>query len=57
MATLTSTVLTLLDWAKRTDPDGKVQDIAEVLSQQNAILEDMMFKSFKFLLSLINVLN
>ena len=44
MATLTSTVLTLLDWAKRTDPDGKVQDIAEVLSQQNAILEDMMFK-------------
>jgi hypothetical protein len=33
-----------MDWAKRQDPDGKVAAIAEVLSQKNEILEDMMFK-------------
>lgn len=44
MATLATNVLTLADWAKRRDPSGKTAAIAEVLSQSNEILEDMMFK-------------
>ncbi len=43
MATLTNTVLTLADWAKRLDPDGKVPTIVELLSQTNEILEDMLW--------------
>jgi hypothetical protein len=44
MATaLAVTSLTLLDWAKRLDPDGKVPVIVELLSQTNEILEDMTF--------------
>lgn len=43
MATLATGQLTLLDWAKRLDPDGKVPAIAEMLSQTNDILEDMVF--------------
>jgi hypothetical protein len=35
--------LTLLDAAKRHDPDGKTADIAEILTQQNPILEDMLW--------------
>jgi len=41
MATLGANVLTLVDWAKRMDPNGKVPIIAEMLSQNNAILRDM----------------
>lgn len=44
MATLGTTVLTLADWAKRLDPDGKIAQIVEMLSQTNEILQDMMFK-------------
>jgi hypothetical protein len=44
MATLTATNLTLADWAKRTDPDGKVPVVAELLSQTNEILTDCVFK-------------
>lgn len=44
MATLSSNVLTLADWAKRTDPKGKTANIVELLSQTNGILDDMMFK-------------
>jgi hypothetical protein len=45
MATaLSTTNLTLADWAKRTDPDGRVPIIAELLSQSNEILEDCVFK-------------
>lgn len=40
MATVGSTNLTLSDWAKRTDPDGKVPVIVELMSETNAILED-----------------
>ena len=36
--------LTLADWAKRTDPDGRVPVVAELLSQSNEILEDAVFK-------------
>lgn len=43
-ATIGNTVLTLADWAKRLDPDGKVPTIVELLSQTNRILDDMLFK-------------
>lgn len=44
MATLSTANLTLADWAKRTDPEGRVPVIAELLSQTNEILEDAVFK-------------
>lgn len=44
MAVLDATKLTLADWAKRLDPDGSVADIAEMLSQTNAILKDAVYK-------------
>ena len=43
MATLSTSALTLADWAKRLDPDGKVPTIVELLSQTNEILTDMRF--------------
>ena len=43
MATLGNSVLTLSDWAKRLDPDGKVPSIVELLSQSNELLDDMMW--------------
>jgi hypothetical protein len=42
-ATLGANVLTLSDWAKRLDPDGKVPDIVELLSMTNEILLDMLY--------------
>ena len=44
MATLTTGALTLADWAKRLDPDGRVPVVAELLSQSNEILEDCVFQ-------------
>ncbi len=44
MATLATTNLTLADWAKRTDPNGSVPVVAELLSQTNEILQDAVFK-------------
>ena len=44
MATLTSTSLTLADWAKRTDPEGRIPVVAELLSQSNEVLDDCVFK-------------
>lgn len=44
MSTLAANVLTLADWAKRLDPNGKVQVIVELLSQTNEILMDMLWK-------------
>lgn len=44
MATISPNVLTLADWAKRRDPDSKAARIVEMLSQDNAILDDMPFK-------------
>ncbi len=43
MSTLGSNVLTLADWAKRLDPDGKTPNIVELLSQTNEVLTDMLF--------------
>ena len=44
MATLSTSNLTLADWAKRADPDGRVPIVAELLSQSNEILDDCVFK-------------
>ena len=44
MTTLSTSNLTLADWAKRTDPDGRVPIVAELLSQSNEVLEDCVFK-------------
>lgn len=44
MATLGSTALTLADWAKRTDPDGRIAKVAELLSQQNEVIKHMAFQ-------------
>lgn len=43
MAVLSSTNLTLADWAKRVDPNGSTPVIAELLSQTNPILTDATF--------------
>lgn len=43
MATLASNALTLADWAKRKDPDGKISAIVELLSQSNEMLQDMLW--------------
>jgi hypothetical protein len=43
MTTLSAANPTLLDLAKRMDPDGKAAVIAEMLSQDNEILDDMPF--------------
>ena len=42
-ATLSANALTLADWAKRLDPDGKVPAIVELLSQSNEVLTDMQW--------------
>lgn len=44
MATLNQTKNTLLDVAKRLDPNGKIAKIVELLSVDNGILDDIMFK-------------
>jgi hypothetical protein len=41
MAVLGNSVVTLVDVAKRLDPDGKIARIAELLNQENAILDDI----------------
>lgn len=41
MAALSTNALTLHDWAKRVDPDGKISVIVELLEQTNDILMDM----------------
>lgn len=43
MAELGANVLTLKDWAKRIDPDGKTPSIVELLSQTNEVLDDMLW--------------
>ena len=43
MTTLAVTHPTLLDVTKRLDPNGKIDTIAEILSEQNEILSDMVW--------------
>ena len=44
MAALSTNNMTLADWAKLFDPDGKLAVVTNVLSQTNEILEDCVFK-------------
>lgn len=44
MATIGANALTLADFAKRMDPDGKVPDIVELLQQSNPLLNDMRWQ-------------
>jgi hypothetical protein len=41
MAVLGNSVVTLVDIAKRLDPDGKIARIAELLNQENEVLDDI----------------
>lgn len=43
MAVLSTANPTLLDWAKRLDPDGTTADIVELLNQTNPVLNEMVF--------------
>lgn len=43
MSTLAVTHPTLLDLARRTDPDGNIADIVEILNQTNEVLDDMVW--------------
>ena len=43
MATIGNTVQTLVDWAKSIDPDGSTAVVAELLNQQNEVLDDMLW--------------
>ena len=38
-----TTAYTLADFAKNLNPDGSIADVAELLSQRNEILEDMLW--------------
>lgn len=42
MAIIGALALTFADWAKRTDPDGTVAQIIELLSQANDVIEDAL---------------
>lgn len=44
MAVLPTTHPTLLDLAKRQDPDGTIADIVELLNQTNEVLDDMVWQ-------------
>lgn len=44
MTALATTWPTLVDVAKRSDPNGAIADIAELMTETNEILEDMPFK-------------
>ena len=44
MSTLITTALTLADWAKRIDPKGNPALVAELLSQSNQVLEDILYR-------------
>lgn len=44
MATLnTTSSVSLLDWAKELDPDGRIANVVELLNQTNEVLDDMPF--------------
>lgn len=44
MSALAGSAYTLADWGKLLDPDGKIADITEILSQSNKILENMLWR-------------
>lgn len=45
MATLGVNTYTLIDWAKRQDPDGRPAAVVELLTQTNEVLYDMGFQA------------
>lgn len=44
MATLSTTMPTLLDLARASDPNGKVMPVIEIMNQVNQMLEDMVWQ-------------
>lgn len=44
MATLSTSFPTLLDLARRTEPGGQIDKIVELLTQQNEVLDDMVWQ-------------
>lgn len=44
MPTLADTHPTLLDLARRTDPDGRIASIVEILNEDHGVLEDMVWQ-------------
>jgi len=44
MTIIGSSVATLVDVARQLDPDGKIARVAELLSQTNAVLDDILWK-------------
>lgn len=44
MSTVSSNDLTLIDWARRKDPDGKIPRIVEMMNKTNEILDDMVYQ-------------
>lgn len=44
MATVGALALTYADWAKRLDPNGRVDTIIEILNQWNEVLDDMLVR-------------
>lgn len=43
MPELGNAAFTLEEWAKRLDPNGKIDKIVEILNQTNEVLDDMLF--------------
>ena len=50
VATYHPSVATMVDFAKRLDPDGEIAEIAELLSQSNQIFEDIYWKQGNLLI-------
>jgi len=44
MSVLTNDKVTLLDWARRVDPDGKIATVVELLTRYNDILDDIAWQ-------------
>jgi hypothetical protein len=45
MTTIGTTLSTLVDWAKRSNPDGSIAAIAEILSTRKPIIQDIPWQS------------
>ena len=43
MATIAAEAVTLMDVARRTDPNGNIADVVEVLAETNEVLQDMLW--------------
>ncbi len=43
MTTLGTNVATMIDWARRLDPNGNIDTVVNVMAETNEVLEDMLF--------------